>query len=179
MRFLSTLSWEVRGTATKPLPHLWSAQHNLTRVFAITDHSEECLAPAVERFGRSRPDCLEFVRVFFERSERELDRDCSTMRDTVSGRHESSRPRAFTLWKLSPWCGSCRVPRRRDDPGRCGYFPGIELQAAPPIVYLVAPALRLNPATDRLWRMLTPQLEIVRVGPAENWWRGLRVVLRQ
>ena len=54
MRFLSTLSWEVRGTATKPLPHLWSAQHNLTRVFAITDHSEECLAPAVERFGRSR-----------------------------------------------------------------------------------------------------------------------------
>jgi hypothetical protein len=62
---------------------------------------------------------------------------------------------------------------------RYGYFPGIELQAAPPLVYLVAPALRFHPATDRLLRMLTPQLEIIRVGLAENWRRGLSVVLRQ
>ena len=74
-----------------------------------------------------------------------------------------------------------RIRRHLDqgDLGRYGYFPGIELQAAPPIVYLVAPALRFHPATDRLLRMLTPQLEIVRVGLAENWRRGLRVVLRQ
>jgi hypothetical protein len=62
---------------------------------------------------------------------------------------------------------------------RYGYFPGIELQAAPPLVYLVAPALRFHPATDRLLRMLTPQLDIVRVGLAEHWRRGLSVVLRQ
>jgi len=43
---LSTLSWEVRGTATKPLLHLWSARHNLTRrVLAITDHTEERRSP--------------------------------------------------------------------------------------------------------------------------------------
>src|SRR5882757_8589754 len=73
---LAGLSWEVRGAAEKPLLHLWSAEYNLTRrVLAITDHSEERLVLAVERFGRSRPDRLEFVRVFFERSERELDRD--------------------------------------------------------------------------------------------------------
>ena len=73
---LSTLSWEVRGSGTKPLLHLWSAQHNLTRrVLAITDQSEERLALAVERFGRSRPDRLEFVRVSVERSTRDLDRD--------------------------------------------------------------------------------------------------------
>ena len=73
---LSTLSWEVRGTGTRPLLHLWSAQHNLTRrVLAITDQSEERLALAVERFGRSRPDRLEFVRVSVERSARDLDRD--------------------------------------------------------------------------------------------------------
>ncbi len=65
------------------------------------------------------------------------------------------------------------------DLARYGYFPGIELQTAPPIVYLVAPALRFHPATDRLLRMLTPQLEFVRVGLSENWRRGIRVVLRQ
>jgi len=34
----------------------------------------------VERFDRSRPDRLEFVRVFFERSARKLDRDEFTRR---------------------------------------------------------------------------------------------------
>jgi len=65
------------------------------------------------------------------------------------------------------------------DIARYGYFPGVELQSAPPIVYLVAPALRFHPATDAILRNLSPQLEIVRVGLAENWRRGLRVVLRQ
>lgn len=73
---LSTLSWEVRGSGAKPLLHLWSANHNLTRrVLAITDQSEDRLALAVERFGRTRPDRLEFVRMTVERSSRELDRD--------------------------------------------------------------------------------------------------------
>jgi hypothetical protein len=62
---------------------------------------------------------------------------------------------------------------------RYGYFPGIELQPAPPIVYLVAPALRFHPSTDELLKYLTPELEVVRVGLAEGWRRGLRVVMRQ
>jgi hypothetical protein len=69
---LAGLSWEVRGAAEKPLLHLWSADYNLTRrVLAITDHSEQCLTLAVERFGRSKPDRLEFVRVNFDRPARE------------------------------------------------------------------------------------------------------------
>jgi len=53
---LASLSWEVRGAAEKPLIHLWSAEHNLTRrVLAITDYSEQHLILAVERFGRSKP----------------------------------------------------------------------------------------------------------------------------
>jgi hypothetical protein len=73
---LSGLSWEVRGHVAKPLLHLWSAQHNLTRrVLAITDQSEERLALAVERFGRTRPDRLEFVRVTVEPSVRDQSRD--------------------------------------------------------------------------------------------------------
>jgi hypothetical protein len=62
---------------------------------------------------------------------------------------------------------------------RYGYFPGVALQQASPLVYLVAPALRFHPATDNLLNDLSPELEIVRVGLAESWRRGLRVVLRQ
>src|SRR5260221_14498388 len=63
---LAGLSWEVRGAAEKPLLHLWSAEYNLTRrVLAITDHSGQRLILAVERFGRSKPDRLRFLRVNF------------------------------------------------------------------------------------------------------------------
>ena len=61
---------------------------------------------------------------------------------------------------------------------RYGYFPQIELQSAPPILYLVAPALRFHPTTETLLKYLSPQIEIVRVGLAESWRRGLRVVMR-
>lgn len=65
------------------------------------------------------------------------------------------------------------------DIGRYGYFPGTELQQLPALVYLVAPALRFHPSTDELLKYLSPKLEIVRVGLAESWRRGLRVVMRQ
>lgn len=69
------LSWEVRGAAEKPLLHLWSAEYNLTRrVLAITDHTEQCLTLAVERFGRRKPGRLEFVRVNFGRPAHEITR---------------------------------------------------------------------------------------------------------
>jgi hypothetical protein len=72
----SDMSWEVRGAGEKPLLHLWSERFNLTRrVLAITDHSEERLALAVERFGRAKPDRLEFIRMHFERSSYELSRE--------------------------------------------------------------------------------------------------------
>ena len=70
------MSWEVRGHGDKPLLHLWSEQLNLTRrVLAITDHSEQRLALAVERFSRAKPDRLEFIRREFERGARELSRE--------------------------------------------------------------------------------------------------------
>jgi hypothetical protein len=62
---------------------------------------------------------------------------------------------------------------------RYGYFQGVALQQAPPLVYLVAPALQFHPATDGLLKYLSPELEIARVGIAESWRRGLRVVMRQ
>jgi hypothetical protein len=72
----SGMSWEVRGNGEKPLLHLWSDQFNLTRrLLAITDRSEQRLALAVERFGRAKPDRLEFIRREFERGARELSRE--------------------------------------------------------------------------------------------------------
>jgi len=68
---------------------------------------------------------------------------------------------------------------QQGDFARYGYFPGIELQEAPPLVYLVAPALRFHPSTDTLLRYLSSDLEIIRVGLAEAWRRELRVVMRQ
>ena len=72
----SSVSWEIRGAAEKPLLHLWSENYNVTRrVLAITHHSDQRLALAVERFGRTKPERLEFIRVEFERSARELTRE--------------------------------------------------------------------------------------------------------
>jgi hypothetical protein len=66
------------------------------------------------------------------------------------------------------------------DFARYGYFPGLMLQTQPPIVQLIAPSLlRFHPATGILLKYLHPQIEVTRVGLAESWRRGLRVVLRQ
>ena len=74
-----------------------------------------------------------------------------------------------------------RVRRQSQSGGiaRYGYFQGVGLQQAPPLVYLVAPALQFHPATDDLLKYLSPELEVARGGLAESWRRGLRVVLRQ
>ena len=97
---LSTLSWEVRGNATKPLLHLWSAHHNLTRrVLAITDHSEGRLILAVERFGRSRPDRLEFVPMASERSARDQSREefCQWIVALCASQFPDETPGSFSI----------------------------------------------------------------------------------
>jgi hypothetical protein len=65
------------------------------------------------------------------------------------------------------------------DFARNGYFPQLELQKAPPLIFLVAPALRFHPTTGQLLRHLSSSMEVVRVGLAESWRRILRVVMRQ
>ena len=56
---------------------------------------------------------------------------------------------------------------------------GLELQPAPPLVYLIGPALRFHPTSDILQRYLSRDIEIIRVGLVESWRRGLRVMFRQ
>jgi hypothetical protein len=59
----------VPSASEKPLLHLWSDSYGLTRrVLATSDHSDQRLALAVERFGCSKPARLEFIRLEFERA---------------------------------------------------------------------------------------------------------------
>jgi hypothetical protein len=72
-----------------------------------------------------------------------------------------------------------RWHQQQDDIRRYGYFPGVELRPEPPLLFLVAPAIRFHPATSVLLAHLSREIEVVRVGLAENWRGGLRVALRQ
>jgi len=60
-----------------------------------------------------------------------------------------------------------------------GYFGGRELSAEAPLLFLVAPALRVHPATDIILRYLSPEIEWVFVGIDERWREGVRVVFRK
>ena len=62
---------------------------------------------------------------------------------------------------------------------RNGYFAGREISSAPPLLYLVAPALRVHPATDALLRYLSPRVEWTLVQIDERWRDGVRVVNRK
>ncbi len=72
-----------------------------------------------------------------------------------------------------------RQHQQAGDFAHYGYFTGITLQSAPPIVYIISPALHFHPSTDALLRYLSPEIEIIRIGVAESWRRGIRVVMRQ
>jgi len=60
-----------------------------------------------------------------------------------------------------------------------GYFPGRELAAADPLLFLVAPALRVHPATDILLRYFFPGIEWALLGVDERWREGVTVVFRK
>jgi hypothetical protein len=62
---------------------------------------------------------------------------------------------------------------------RNGYFAGRELSDAPPLLYLVAPALRTHPATDTLLRYLSPQIQWTVVQVDERWRTAVRVINRK
>ena len=60
-----------------------------------------------------------------------------------------------------------------------GYFPGIEIDPKPPLVWLVAPGLRFHLATDTLLKYLSAEIQVARIGLSEDWRRGLKVIFRQ
>ena len=72
-----------------------------------------------------------------------------------------------------------RRHQREGDLERYGYFAGVALDPRPPLVWLVAPALRFHPATDTLLKYLSPEFCVARIGLNESWRRGLKIMFRQ
>jgi len=62
---------------------------------------------------------------------------------------------------------------------RFGYFEGCELSTEKPLLYLVAPALRVHPATDVLLSYISPEIQWEFVGIDERWREGVKVVFRK
>ena len=62
---------------------------------------------------------------------------------------------------------------------RNGYFPGQQLSSSPPLLYLVAPALRVHPTTDILLQYLSPRIDWNLIYVDERWREGLHVVNRK
>jgi hypothetical protein len=60
-----------------------------------------------------------------------------------------------------------------------GYFQGIELSKQPPLLYLVAPALRIHPATDTILKHLSPEIPWEVIGVSEDWRKRTKVILRK
>ncbi len=62
---------------------------------------------------------------------------------------------------------------------RFGYFQGRGLSTQPPLLYMVAPALHVHPATDTLLRYISPSVEWTVVAIAEHWREKITVVFRK
>jgi hypothetical protein len=62
---------------------------------------------------------------------------------------------------------------------RFGYFPARELRADKPLLFLVAPALHVHPATDTLLHYISPEIDWTLLGIDERWRNGVRVVFRK
>ena len=62
---------------------------------------------------------------------------------------------------------------------RFGYFGGRELSSEKPLLFLVAPSLRVHPATDTLLRYISPDIEWIFAGIDERWREEVKVVFRK
>jgi hypothetical protein len=67
----------------------------------------------------------------------------------------------------------------RGDFPRFGYFSGVEISSYDPLLFLVAPALRIHPATDILLHYFSPKIDWVLVGIDERWRENLKAIFRK
>jgi len=68
--------------------------------------------------------------------------------------------------------------RRRGHISDAKLFDDREIMDLPPLVYLVAPTLRVHPSFQTLARMIAPDIEVYRFDINEDWRFGVRVMRR-
>jgi hypothetical protein len=62
---------------------------------------------------------------------------------------------------------------------RNGYFAGLRLSEASPRLFLVAPALRIHPATEQILQHLSPRVEWTLVAIDERWRSKVKIIWRK
>jgi hypothetical protein len=67
----------------------------------------------------------------------------------------------------------------RGDFARFGYFPQVEISNQDPLLFLVAPALRIHPATDILLHYFSPKIDWTLIGIDERWRENLKAIFRK
>lgn len=60
-----------------------------------------------------------------------------------------------------------------------GYFPGLQISKAPPLLYLASPAFRFHSTTRRIIRYLDPSIEIIQVGINQQWREEIKILFRR
>lgn len=80
---------------------------------------------------------------------------------------------ALDYWLRVEW------HRSRGDFHRRGYFEGLSLIDAPPLLYLVAPLFRFHETTKLIAASIHERVPVYRIGINEDWRRGVRVLLRE
>jgi hypothetical protein len=67
----------------------------------------------------------------------------------------------------------------KSDLARFGYFPGKHMSSEAPLLYLIAPALRIHPATEIVLRYVSPEVNWTLIALDERWREKIRVVFRK
>lgn len=80
---------------------------------------------------------------------------------------------ALDYWLRVEW------HRSRGDFQRRGYFEGLSLIDAPPLLYLVAPLFRFHETTKLLAGSIHERVPVYRIGINEEWRSGVKVLLRE
>jgi len=80
---------------------------------------------------------------------------------------------ALDYWLRVEW------HRSRGDFHRRGYFEGLSLIDAPPLLYLVAPLFRFHETTKLIAASIHERVPMYRIGINEDWRRGVKVLLRE
>jgi hypothetical protein len=90
----------------------------------------------------------------------------------------------MVLQGLDYWIRVHRAAQSRGSDGsndfiRSGYFPGVRMADMPPLLYFIAPALRIHPVTETVLRYLSREIEWNLIAVGEDWRRWLEVIWRK
>ena len=134
---LTGLRCEFRAEGKNPLVHLWSEERNLTRrILRVREQSQDRIVLEVQRFGRTKPGRLEFLRTDSPRASARITREQFRARfERFLHRALSRRGSRFALRRSRSRTFVFRTVRARAHAGRpafMGFSRGFARAKAPP-----------------------------------------------